>query len=93
MDIDDIQVPICQSCGMPMETSEDYGSDSDGGQNQEFCRFCWQDGEFTAKVNLPEFIEMQVKIATQELGMAEDEAREVAETTLPDLNRWKDQGL
>ena len=38
---------------------------------------------------LPEFIDMQVKIAAENLGMDEVEAREVAETTLPELKRWR----
>ena len=90
MDIEEIQVPICQSCGMPMESKEDHGTNADGGMNGDYCHFCWANGGFTAKMDLPEFIEMQVKIATQELGMEESEAREVAETTLPELKRWKD---
>jgi hypothetical protein len=91
MDIDEIQVPICQSCGMPMVGFEDYGINADGSQNKAYCQFCWQDGEFTAKVALPEFIEMQVKIAVDHLGMDEAEAREVAQTTLPELDRWKNE--
>lgn len=74
-----------------MESGEDFGINADGSKNGEYCRYCWQEGEFTAKMELPEFIEMQVKIATEKLGMPESEAREVAETTLPDLDRWKKQ--
>ena len=82
-------IKICQSCGMPMETNEDFGTNADGGINNEYCHFCWQEGKFTSDVELPEFIEMQVKIAMDHLGMTEEEAREVAETTLPELKRWK----
>ena len=89
MDIE--QIKICQSCGMPMESDEDFGINADGSKNSEYCRYCWRGGEFTAKMELPEFIEMQVKIAAEKLGMPEGEAREVAETTLPELNRWKKQ--
>ena len=38
---------------------------------------------------MPEFIEMQVKIAVENLGMDEEEARAVAEMTLPELKRWQ----
>ncbi len=82
-------LPICQSCGMPMSGPEDFGSDADGGQNKEYCQYCWQEGKFTAEVDLPEFIEMQVKIAVENMGMDEEEARVVAETTLPELKRWR----
>ncbi len=82
-------MPICQSCGMPMENQEDFGSNADGSQNRDYCRHCWQDGKFTADVSFDEFVEMQVEIAVQNLGMDEAEAREVAETTLPELKRWQ----
>lgn len=93
MEKDQTQMPICQSCGMPMEAAEDFGTNADGGKNHEYCQYCWQGGEFTAKLDLPEFIEMQVKIATQNLGLPEDEAREVAENTLPELKRWQEKGI
>ncbi len=91
MEQDDAQIPICQSCGMPMQNPEDFGSDADGGKNSEYCQYCWRDGRFTIDMELPEFIEMQVRIATEKMDMPEDEAREVAETTLPELKRWKKQ--
>jgi len=80
---------ICQSCGMPMSEGEDFGSNADGGQSRDYCRHCRQEGKFTADVSLPEFIDMQVKIAVENLGMEEEEARAVAQTTLPDLKRWR----
>ena len=83
------EVQICQSCGMPMENPEDFGSNADGGQNKDYCCHCWQEGEFTADLSFEEFVEMQVGIAVQNLGMDESEAREVAQTTLPELKRWQ----
>lgn len=83
------QVKICQSCGMPMVADDDFGANDDGSKNNEYCQYCWQEGKFTADVDLPEFIEMQVKIAVEKMGMDEAEAREVAETTLPELDRWR----
>ena len=31
--------PICQSCGMPLQKSEDFGTNPDGSKNQEYCHF------------------------------------------------------
>jgi len=87
MDLEDVK--ICQSCGMPMESPEDFGTDADGKKSKEYCQYCWQDGTFTSDVDLAEFIEMQVAIAVEKMGMEESEAREVAQTTLPELNRWR----
>jgi len=83
------QIKICQSCGMPMQSADDFGTNADGAKNNEYCQYCWQDGKFTAQMELPEFTEMQVKIATEKLGMTEEEARVVAQTTLPELKRWR----
>jgi hypothetical protein len=91
METNNIQIPICQSCGMPMQNPEDFGTNADGSKNNDYCRYCRQNGEFTAKMDLDEFTEMQVKIAVEKMGMLEDEARAVAESTLPDLLRWKKQ--
>ena len=37
---------FCQSCGMPMEKPEDFGTSNDGGRNEEYCCYCY-------KANLP----------------------------------------
>jgi hypothetical protein len=84
-----METKICQSCGMPMTKPEDFGTNADGSPSSEYCRYCFQNGEFTAKMEMPEFIEMQVKIATEKLGMPEDKARQMAESTIPNLKRWK----
>ncbi|MDI6777663.1 MAG: zinc ribbon domain-containing protein [Patescibacteria group bacterium] len=79
----------CQSCGMPMKSPEDFGTNADGSPSAEYCRYCFQSGEFTAKMEMPEYIEMQIKIAVEKLGMPEDKARAMAESTIPNLKRWK----
>jgi len=87
--IEQAQASICQSCGMPMNKPEDFGTNADGSPSSEYCRYCFQSGEFTAKMEMPEFIEMQVKIAVEKLGMSEEKARAMAEGTIPNLKRWQ----
>lgn len=96
-----VQFPVCQSCGMPvriatrsvsggpMKNPEDFGTNADGSESSEYCRYCWQNGEFTAKMEMPEYIEMQIRIAVEKLGMSEDKARQMAQSTIPNLKRWK----
>jgi hypothetical protein len=74
---------------MPMQKPKDFGTSQDGSQNLDYCCYCYQKGEFINKCELPEFTELQVKIATQKLGMPEAAARESAQNTLPNLKRWK----
>ena len=61
---------ICQSCGMPMTKTEDFGINADGSPSSEYCCYCFQNGEFTAKMEMPEYIEMQIKIAVEKLGIS-----------------------
>jgi hypothetical protein len=74
---------------MPMAKPEDFGTNADGSPANEYCCYCWQKGEFTAKMEMTEYIEMQIKIAVEKLGMSEDKAREIAEKMIPNLKRWK----
>jgi hypothetical protein len=37
---------------------------------------------------MPEYIEMQIKIAVEKLGMPEEKARQMAKK-IPNLKRWK----
>ena len=37
---------ICQSCAMPMETSEMFGKNADGSENKEYCIYCYPNGKF-----------------------------------------------
>lgn len=39
--------PFCQSCGMPLEDVEDFGTQADGLKAESYCRFCFQSGVFT----------------------------------------------
>jgi hypothetical protein len=39
---------ICQSCGMPMESKEIHGTNNDGSNNEEYCIYCYQKGNFTS---------------------------------------------
>lgn len=82
--------PICQSCGMPMQKDEDFGTNADGGKNKEYCHFCFKDGKFTDEgITMEEKIEKLVEIAKTRINMPEEKAREMAENTLPKLKRWR----
>lgn len=77
---------ICQSCSMPM-TEEQYGSNQDGSQNNDYCMYCYKDGKFIDDVTLEEYVETNVKFASQ-AGMTEEEMRKHCQTVFPTLKRW-----
>ena len=82
--------PFCQSCAMPMSSSELFGTNSDGTKTDEYCTYCFQNGEFTApNITMQEKIDMCVSIMSQQNIMPEDQARDLLARTLPHLKRWK----
>ena len=83
------QGQICQSCGMPMQKNEDFGTNIDGSKNKEYCHFCYKEGRFTDEgITMEEKIKKNIEIATK-MGMAEEKSREMANNIIPKLKRWK----
>ena len=82
---------ICQSCGMPMKRNEDFGTNSDGGKNKEYCKFCFQKGKFTDEgITMEQKIARNIMIA-KGMGIPEDQAKQMAENVIPKLKRWQDK--
>jgi len=81
---------ICQSCGMPMQKTEDFGSNADGTQNGEYCHFCLKDGDFIDEgVTMEEKIDKLVNIAVAQMKTPEAKARAQASEIIPTLKRWR----
>ena len=38
---------ICQSCAMPMQNENDFGTNNEGSKNTDYCTYCYQNGYFT----------------------------------------------
>lgn len=34
--------PLCQSCGMPLNKPDDFGTDTNGSKITNYCHFCFQ---------------------------------------------------
>ena len=49
---------FCQSCGMPMKQDpQGGGTNADGSINENYCSYCYQNGEFTFNGTVTEFQE------------------------------------
>ncbi len=81
-------VPICQSCSMPMAKPGDFGTNADGSMSKDYCTFCYQRGKFTFQGTLDQMIERLASMSGT-MGMTEEQARATARTVLPKLKRWK----
>ena len=79
---------ICQSCSMPIESDNQLGTNKDGSLNNDYCKYCYKDGDFIDKVTMEEYIEMCSEYGEQ-AGMTNEEMKEHCNKVFPTLKRWK----
>ena len=80
---------FCQSCGMPMEKSEDFGTNKDGGRNGDYCSYCFKDGAFTADVTMDEMIAFCAEhVDDWDMKMTKQEAIAMMREHFLKLKRW-----
>lgn len=82
---------ICQSCGMPLDKDPNKGgTNADKSISNKYCSFCYKDGRFLDEgISLNEKIEKNIQMAVSKMNIPESKARELAESILPNLERWK----
>lgn len=83
-----MEIKICQSCGMPITSNEQLGTNKDGSINMDYCKYCYVNGEFIDKVTMEEYIEMCSEYGSQ-AGMTNEEMKEHCKKLFPTLKRWK----
>ena len=76
---------------MPMgDTEEMYGTDKDGSKSTDYCKYCYENGEFTFHGTMEEQIEICVPhMVEANQGMSADDARNAMQEWFPTLKRWK----
>lgn len=82
---------ICQSCGIPLHIDPHQGgTNADGSKSNKYCGFCFQSGIFVDDgITLEQKIEKNIKLAVEKMHLTEPQARELAESVLPNLERWR----
>ncbi len=84
------KVPICQSCSMPMERPEDFGTNAGGSKSRDYCNFCFQNGKFTdAGITVDQMINKVAGMTAQMTKMPENQAKEMSKAFIPKLKRWQ----
>ena len=77
---------ICQCCGMPLEDAT-ISREPDGTFNEEYCKWCYTDGEF--KYESPEqLIEFCVEHMASD-AWPKEQVRAHMEAVVPQLRHWK----
>jgi len=77
---------ICQCCGMPLEDST-LSRETDGSFNEEYCKWCYADGEFTYS-SKEQLIDFCAKHMASE-SWPEQQVRAHMEALVPTLKHWK----
>ena len=77
---------VCQCCGMPLE-DELIGRNEDGTLNEDYCKWCYSDGEYTYS-DMDELIDVCIPHMVKE-GFSEEQARAYMREMLPKLDYWK----
>ena len=86
--ISNMENKICQSCAMPLTSDDLLGTNKDGTINEDYCKYCYDKGEFLHNVSMEEFVDMCSEFGAQ-AGMTNEQMREYCATLFPTLKRWK----
>jgi hypothetical protein len=78
---------FCQSCAMPIDNAELRGTEKDGSKNAEYCKYCFQEGEFVNPQMTLSDMQLQVIEKMEDNKLPED-ILETAVARLPQLKRW-----
>ena len=90
MPVQEPKGPFCQSCGMPLEKPDDFGTDQAGYRVNDFCHYCFANGAFTdPKISMEAMLETCVSAMTRMGAMPEGQARIMMTDVLPRLKRWQ----
>ncbi len=82
------QRQFCQSCAMPMQNPDDFGTNADGSKNNEYCSYCFRNGKFTEpNMTVEQMIEKCAGIMKQ-IQMPQAQI-EQTKTFIPMLKRWR----
>ncbi len=73
---------------MPISSVDKLGKNNDGSINQDYCKYCYDNGEFIDNVSMEKYIEMCSQFGAQ-AGMTNDEMKEFCTKLFPTLKRWK----
>lgn len=86
-----METAFCQSCGMPMNAEgAQYGREKDGSLNADYCRWCYDEGEFLGNPTMEEMIAFCLPYERKAFpDRSEAEVRAQMQRFFPTLKRWK----
>lgn len=91
------QLPqFCQSCGMPLTADDVCGTNADGTICYDYCRFCYQQGQFAQPFTMDQMIDHCAQFVgsyNESTGqrLTADEYKDMMRRFFPTLKRWRRQ--
>jgi len=82
---------VCQSCGMPMGTTDDLcGTEANGSLSKDYCKFCYVEGKFVDDCTMEQMMKLciDLNIAYNEFLTPAD-AEKLVKGFFPSLKRWQ----
>lgn len=81
---------FCQSCAMPIDAPGLAGTEADGSASQDYCKYCYQSGQFTdPNIGLEE-MKTKIRGIMEAQYMSNDTVNRTL-ALLPQLKRWRQQ--
>jgi len=82
---------LCQSCGLEMIAPGIQGTNADGSENPDYCRFCFREGKFLEPdMTKEQMIEKNASVVSQKSNINMAQAKSMAKLFIPKLKRWKE---
>ncbi len=82
---------VCQCCGMPLEDDSTISREPDGAFNEEYCKWCYADGDFAYK-DMGTLIDFLVE-HTPGGQWSPQQARAYFQEEIPKLKHWAAKGV
>ena len=79
---------VCQCCGMPLNEDSMISKEADGGFNEDYCKWCYNDGKFAydSKDSLLDFL---ISHMPNPENLPDDQRRMQYDGYLSQLKHWK----
>lgn len=82
------QTLVCQCCGMPLTDDSMVSLNPDGSFNEEYCKWCYTDGNFTYKTK-DSLLDFLVKNMPNPGNQSDTERRTMYDGHLSMLKHWR----
>lgn len=73
---------------MPLSSEEQLGTNQDGSASLDYCKYCYENGDFIDKVSMQEYIQMCSLYGAQ-AGMTNEQMRQYCTKLFPTLKRCR----